>query len=62
MSDAVRIEGAKTAMQIAEHAPGKLYSRNRGLLKLSKNQLHDFATGSEKGKPERKGKLYGNGK
>ncbi len=46
-------------MQIAEHAPGKLYSRNRGLLKLSKNQLHDFATGSEKGKPERKGKLYG---
>ena len=49
----------QTAMQIAEHAPGKLYSRNRGLLKLSKNQLHDFATGSEKGKPERKGKLYG---
>jgi hypothetical protein len=46
-------------MQIAEHAPGKLYSRNRGLLKLSKNQLHDFSTGSEKDKPERKrGKLY----
>ena len=48
----------QTAMQIAEHAPGKLYSRNRGLLKLSKNQLHAFASGSEKGKPERKGKLY----
>ena len=44
--------------QVAEHAPGKLYSRNRGLLKLSKNQLHDFATGSEKGKPERKRSLY----
>jgi hypothetical protein len=48
----------QTAMQIAEHTPGKLYSRNRGMLKLSKNQLHAFASGSEKGKPERKGKLY----
>ena len=45
-------------MQIAEHAPGKLYPRNQGLLKMSHQQLHDFATGSEKGKPERKGKLY----
>jgi hypothetical protein len=48
----------QTAMQIAEHTPGKLYSRNRGLLKMSHQQLHDFATGSEKGKLERKGKLY----
>jgi hypothetical protein len=49
----------QTAMQIAEHAPGKLYSRNRGLLKMSHSQLHDFSVGSEKGKPDRKGKLYG---
>ena len=48
----------QTAMQIAEHSPGKLYKRNRGLLKMSHHQLRDFATGSEKGKPERKGKLY----
>ena len=48
----------QTAMQIAEHAPGKLYKRNRGLLKMSHSQLHDFSVGSEKGKPERKGKLY----
>lgn len=48
----------QTAMQIAEHAPGKLYPRNRGLLKMSHSQLHDFSVGSEKGKPERKGKLY----
>jgi hypothetical protein len=48
----------QTAMQIAEYAPGKLYKRNRGLLKMSHKQLHDFASGSEKGKPERKGKLY----
>ena len=45
-------------MQIAEHAPGKLYSRNRGLLKMSHAQLHDFSVGSEKDKPERKGKIY----
>jgi hypothetical protein len=49
----------QTAMQIAEHAPGKLYSRNRGLLKMSHSRLHDFSVGSEKGKPDRKGKLYG---
>lgn len=47
------------AMQIAEHVPGKLYKRNRGLLKMSHRDLHDFAAGPEKGKPERKGKLYG---
>ena len=52
----------QTAMQIAEHAPGKLYKRNQGLLKMNHQQLHDFASGSEKGKPERKGKLYGNPK
>ena len=28
---------------IAEHEPGKLYAKNRGLLKLSHKQLHDFA-------------------
>lgn len=44
----------QTAMQIAEHAPGKLFSRNRGLLKMSHRQLHDFASGPEKGKPKRK--------
>lgn len=31
------------AMAIAEHAPSKLYARNRGLLKMSHQQLHDFA-------------------
>jgi len=49
------------AMQIAEHAPGKLYKRNRGLLKMSHEQLHDFASGPEEGKPEhvrQSGKLY----
>lgn len=40
------------AMQIAEHAPNKLYARNKGMLGMSHQQLHDFASGSEKGKPQ----------
>ena len=39
---------------IAEHAPSKLYKRNRGLLKMSHGQLHDFASTSHKGLPSRK--------
>jgi hypothetical protein len=42
----------QTAMQIAEHNPSKLYKRNRGLLGMSQRELHDFASGSEAGKPE----------
>lgn len=32
------------AMAIAEHEPKKLYRRNKGLLKMSKKQLSDFAS------------------
>ena len=47
-------------MAIAEHAPGKLYKRNRGLLKMSHQDLHDFASTPRKGLPvKKKGKLYG---
>jgi hypothetical protein len=42
------------AMSIAEHAPGKLYSKNKGLLKMSQTQLHDFASTPRKGLPEKK--------
>ncbi len=31
-------------MAIAEKHPQKLYSRNKGLLKMSHSQLHDFAS------------------
>ena len=31
------------AMAIAEHNPSKLYKKNRGLLKMSHQQLHEFA-------------------
>lgn len=36
-------------MAIAEHHPSKLYSRNKGVLSMSKSQLHDFAATKEKG-------------
>ena len=42
------------AMAIAEHQPGKLYKRNRGLLKMSHKDLHDFASTEHEGLPERK--------
>ena len=30
-------------MAIAEHNPSKVYGKNKGVLKMSKNQLHDYA-------------------
>jgi hypothetical protein len=42
------------AMAIAEHDPGKLYARNRGMLKMSHAQLHDFAATKRKGLPKLK--------
>lgn len=47
----------QVAMAIAEHAPGKLYKRNRGLLKMSHSQLHDFASTKRKGLPKRAKKM-----
>lgn len=37
---------------IAEHNPSQLYKKNRGLLKLSHSQLHDFASTPRKGLPK----------
>lgn len=42
------------AMAIAEHHPEKLYKRNRSMLSMTGQQLHDFASGSMSGKPKRK--------
>lgn len=47
-------QGIATA--IAEHEPKKLYKRNRGLLKMSQKQLHDFASTPRKGLPKKKAK------
>lgn len=43
----------RIAMAIAEHHPDKLYKRNRGLLKMSHSQLHEYASTSQKGLPRR---------
>lgn len=40
-----------TAMAIAEHHPEKLNPENRGLLEMSKEQLHDFASTPRKHLP-----------
>lgn len=50
-SKAMRIASA-----IAEHDPQKLYKRNRSLLKMTHEQLHDFASTPEKGLPWKKKK------
>ena len=42
------------AMAIAEKDPKKLYKRNRGLLGMSHDQLHDFAATPTQGLPEKK--------
>jgi hypothetical protein len=46
----------RQATAIAEHHPEKLYKRNRSLLRMTHQQLHDFAATSEKHLPERKKK------
>ena len=43
----------QSLMALAEHAPEKLYKRNRGVLKMSMKQLHDFAATGRKGLPKR---------
>jgi len=36
-------------MAIAEHNPSKVYSKNRGVLKMKKKALHEFASTKTKG-------------
>ncbi len=47
-------QAQQAVMAIAEHSPEKLYKRNRGVLSMSKSQLHDFASTSTKKLPEHK--------
>ena len=42
----------RRAMAIAEHHPEQLFANNKGLKKMSKSQLHDFAATKEKGLPK----------
>lgn len=43
-------------MAIAEHSPEKIKGKNKGVLDMSKQQLHDFAATPTKGLPEKVGK------
>lgn len=42
----------REAMAIAEHHPDELYPENKGMAKMSHQQLHDFAATPEKKLPE----------
>lgn len=46
----------RIAVAIAEHSPGKLFARNKGLLSMDKEDMHDFAATPEKGLPQHVGK------
>jgi hypothetical protein len=41
-------------MGMAEHNPSAVSDENKGVLKMSHQQLHDFASTPEAGLPERK--------
>jgi hypothetical protein len=43
-----KTEKMRRMMAIAEHQPWKLYKRNRGVLKMTRQQLHDFASSVKK--------------
>lgn len=47
-------EAQRRAAAIAKHHPSKLFKRNRGLLKMSKGQLHHFASTKESGLPHKR--------
>lgn len=49
-------QAQQRAMAIAEHSPEKLQGKNKGLLKMSHKQLHDFASTPRKGLPKRAAK------
>ena len=46
----------RKAMAIAEHHPEDLYKKNRSLLRMTHQQLHEFADTKEFGLPARKEK------
>lgn len=40
---AAQSKAQRSLMAIAEHNPSELYTKNRSVLKMSHQQLHDFA-------------------
>jgi hypothetical protein len=47
-------QAQRRLMALAEHNPSAVYSRNQGVLDMSKQQLHGFAATKEKGLPKKK--------
>lgn len=47
-------EKARVAWAIAEHEPEKLYARNRGMLKATHQQQHEFASKPKRRKAKRR--------
>ena len=47
-----RSKAQRELMAIGEHHPSEVSAKNRGILKMSHQQLHDFASTKEKGLPE----------
>lgn len=46
-------QAQQKAVAIAEHDPDKLYKKNKGLLGMKPQQLHDFAATPRKGLPQK---------
>jgi hypothetical protein len=44
----------RRAMAIAKHHPDELFKRNKGLKKMKKKDLSEFASTKEKGLPKKK--------
>jgi len=44
----------KRLMAIAESHPEKVYKRNKGVLGMTKSQMHEYASTKEKGLPMKK--------
>lgn len=42
----------RRAIAIAEHDPGELYGRDKGMLGMTRGQMHDFAATKEGGLPQ----------
>jgi hypothetical protein len=49
-------QAQRKLMGLAEHHPSKVNKKNRGVLKMSHQQLHDYAATKSKGLPKKKGK------
>jgi hypothetical protein len=48
-----RSQAQQRLMAIAEHHPGAVYARNRGVLGMKQSQLREFASTRRKGLPKR---------